>query len=53
MAEKKKKPTTRRPDDTRTDEERARAAERFVWRPGDIRWIVPPGQNRRDRNEKK
>lgn len=28
--------------------ERRRRAERFVWREDDIRWIVPPGSNRRD-----
>lgn len=29
------------------EERRRRAAERFVWREGDIRWIVPPGAMRK------
>ena len=28
--------------DDRSFEERRRAAERFIWREGDIKWIVPP-----------
>lgn len=31
---------------------RERAAERFVWREGDIQWIVPPGSPQQKANRK-
>ncbi|MDP9067399.1 MAG: hypothetical protein M3N53_03485 [Actinomycetota bacterium] len=34
------------------DERRRRAAERFIWREGDIRWIVPPGSLQQKANRK-
>ncbi len=49
----RKKPKPKPAGTKQTEEERRRAARRFVWQDGDIRWIVPPGRARRDREPKK